>query len=108
MFTPDLSQYDLEAYDLATDVALASALEAPDDTAGNWPAALASAAYGYTRGNQFSPFNAAIFGFFGYQYPLLSTFLFAVDAVFVQETPAKRFAKELYAQRDALRSRFAR
>lgn len=81
----DLSLYDANLNDLGAD---------DDAFTGNWPAALASAAYGYTRGGHFSPFTAAIYGFFGYSYPLVSTLLFAIDAVFIQETPAKRFAAE--------------
>lgn len=64
----------------------------------NIPAALASAAYGYTRGGLHSVLYAALFGYFGLQFPLISTTIIAVDAVFLNDTPAARSARELYAQ----------
>lgn len=73
----------------------------------NLPAAIASAAYGYTRGGLNSPLYAALFGFFGWQYPLISTMIVAVDAVFLNNTPAAAGARSLYAKHgSALRSKF--
>lgn len=83
----------LNASPFATDTA------APGDSSDtNLPAALASAAYGYTRGGLHSPLYAALFGFFGFQYPLISTMIVAVDAVFLNNTPAAAGARSLYAQ----------
>lgn len=59
---------------------------------GNWPVALLSAAYGYSRGAKFSALTAVLFGVLGYMYPYVSSALFTVDAFFVQESPSKRFA----------------
>lgn len=86
-------QYDLDPYNVSFEYPTLDQL-AEESALGNIPAAIASAAYGYTRGGQHSVFNAAIFAFFGYSYPLASTLLFAFDAVFIQDTPAKAFAAE--------------
>lgn len=51
----------------------------------NLPAAIVSAAYGYSRGRQHSPFNAALFGLLGYAYPILGAGIVAFDAVFLQD-----------------------
>lgn len=71
-----------------------------DDTSGtmNFPAALASAAYGYTRNQHYSALYALLFGFFGLQYPLISTTIIALDAVFLNDTPAAQTARGLYAK----------
>jgi hypothetical protein len=71
-------------------------LSAIDDGSANLPAAIASAAYGYTRGGQFSPLYAGLFGFFGYSYPLISTLIIAGDALFNTDTPARRAAAAAY------------
>jgi hypothetical protein len=73
-------------------------LSAIDDGGANLPAAIASAAYGYTRGGQFSPLYAGLFGFFGYSYPLISTLIIAGDALFNTDTPARRAAAAAYAK----------
>lgn len=60
----------------------------------NWPVALLSAAYGYSRGARFSAVTAAIYGVLGYLYPYASSVIFTLDAFLVQEGPSKRFAFE--------------
>lgn len=95
--------FDLNAYNLDMQQELPLSLDqleaAEEGTAlGNIPAALASAAYGYTRGGQHSVFNTVVFALFGYSYPLASTLFFAFDAVFIQETPAKRYAVEKFRE----------
>lgn len=72
-------------------------LEAVEDGT-SLPLAIVSAAYGYTREGQHSALLAGLFGFFGYQYPLLAAAIVATDAVFVQGTPAGEFAKSQFAK----------
>jgi hypothetical protein len=54
----------------------------------NLPVSLVSAAYGYTRGGLHSPLYAALFGYFGWEWPLLSAAIVAVDAVLLNKNPA--------------------
>jgi hypothetical protein len=61
---------------------------------GNLPAAIVSAAYGYSRGGNFSPLAAIAFGIAAYKYPVLSSVIVAADATLFQDTPARRFAAE--------------
>lgn len=72
--------------------------DSPEVTELNLPAVLVSAAYGYTRHSQHSPLNAVLFAFFATQYPLVSAMIVAVDAVFLNNTPAAKAARELYAK----------
>jgi hypothetical protein len=54
----------------------------------NFPVAMVSAAYGYTRGGLHSPLYAALFGYFGWEWPLLSAAIVAFDAVLLNKNPA--------------------
>lgn len=70
-------------------------LEATDgDT--SLPLAILSASYGYTREGRHSPLLAVLFGFFGYQYPLLTSLAVATDALI--NTPAGMFAREQFSR----------
>jgi hypothetical protein len=81
----DLSTYDASFADLSA------------HSGGDWPAAIAAAAYGYTRSRQFSPVNAMVFGVFGYVYPLTAALALGVDALFIQEpTPLKHYARDRF------------
>lgn len=92
--------------DVLPKASLGMSLAATDNDS-SLPTALVSAAYGYTRGGLHSPLYAALFGFFGYQYPLISALIVSVDAVFLNNTPAARAARNLYEQHGSkLNTRF--